>query len=82
MSQYGLNNPKYSDDMKYLWAAHPLVYYSNSNSIYQYIVYITFPRAARLLRASLGKLSSMSTLHMPNTRLLRASLQFFHSAIF
>jgi hypothetical protein len=60
--------------MKYLRVAHLLVYYSDSNSIYQYIVYITFPRATRLLRASLGKLSSTSTLHIPNTRLLRASL--------
>jgi hypothetical protein len=60
--------------MKYLRVAHLLVYNSDSNSVYQYIAYITFPRATRLLRASLGKLSSMSTLHIPNTRLLHSSL--------
>jgi hypothetical protein len=53
--------------MKYLRAAHLLVYNSASNSDYQYIAYITFPRAARLLRATLGKLSTTSTLHMLNT---------------
>jgi hypothetical protein len=60
--------------MKYLQAAYLLVYNSDSNSVYQYIAYITFPRATCLLHASLGKLSSTSTLHIPNTRLLRASL--------
>jgi hypothetical protein len=39
--------------MKYLRAVHLLVYNSDSNSVYQYIAYITFPRATRLLRVSL-----------------------------
>jgi hypothetical protein len=54
------------DDMKYLRAAHLLVYNSDSDSDYQYIAYIIFPRAACLLYATLGKLSTMSTLHMLN----------------
>jgi hypothetical protein len=64
---------RFIDDMKYIWAAHLLVYYSDSNSIYWYIVYITFPGVTPLLCASPGKLSSISTLHIFNTHLLHAS---------